>query len=79
MLLLMVTPNFGFHEKSKHAKMLVALQKVILQFCLGFLLTAVSITFGVGMKTAGRQGIELEKVYYHPHNDSARAPGTIHD
>ena len=59
--LLFIVPTPVLHADSLHAATLRALQKVTLQYCLGFTITAVSIAFCVGMLKAPQQAVELHK------------------
>lgn len=61
-VLLVVVPTPAFRAGSTHASAVHAIQKVALQYCLGFIITSVGITFGVGMVHAAKQGTELKKV-----------------
>ena len=60
--LLFIMPSMALHAESLHAATVRAVQKVALQYCLGFTLTAVSIAFAVGLGRAPAQGPELRKV-----------------
>ena len=60
--LLFLVPTPMLHVKSIHAATIRASQKVALQYCLGFTLTAVAIAFGVGIIRAPVPGEELQKV-----------------
>ena len=53
--LLVVFPSPAMHAESREANAVRAAQKVALQYCLGLLLTAVSIAFGVGMQHTDEQ------------------------
>ena len=57
--LLFVMPAWPVHADSIHASTLRSLQKVVVQYCLGFALTAVGVCFSVSMLKASSQGTEL--------------------
>lgn len=59
--LLFILPTPNLHSKSRHANLQRSVSKVVLQWCLGFVITAVAIAFGVGMLRAPQQGSELKK------------------
>lgn len=61
LILLVVVPSPSFHTDSSHANISNAIQKVVLQYCLGLVITSLGITFGVGMLKADKQGVELKK------------------
>ena len=50
--LLFLMPSPALHADSLHAATLRAVQKVALQYCLGFTLTAVAVAFAVGLRRA---------------------------
>lgn len=58
---LFVMPNPSLHPGSATAQSLQIMQKLSLQYSLGFVITALSIAFGIGMQKVGRQGSELAK------------------
>lgn len=59
--LLFVMPAWPVHADSIHASTLRSLQKVVVQYCLGFALTAVGVCFSVSMLKASSQGTELRR------------------
>lgn len=65
-LLLVVIPSPDVEPSSVHAAALLAVQKVGIQYCLGFVLTSVALTLGVGLKKSSHQGEELAKVMAEP-------------
>lgn len=62
LVLLLVAPSPVLHARSAHAATMRAVQRVALQWCLGFSITAVALAFGVGMRMhSHRQTDELQK------------------
>ena len=61
-VLLLLFPNTPMHAESRNANVMRGVQKVALQFCLGFSITAVAIALGVGMLRAPQSKNELHKV-----------------
>lgn len=59
--LLFLMPSPALHADSLDAATLRATQKVALQYCLGFTLTAVAVAFAVGLRRASAQGAELNR------------------
>lgn len=67
LVLLIVAPNPDVHADSPLAHALHALQRVALQYCLGFILTSVAIILSVGfVKAAAKQEGELRKALHAP-------------
>lgn len=62
--LLLIMPSPAMHAESRHANAYRAVQKVALQYCLGFTLTTVAIAFAVGMTRAPAQTSELQKAIH---------------
>lgn len=61
LVLLLIMPHSPAHMHSLHANTLRSAQKVALQYCLGFSITAIAIAFGVGMLHAPKQGLALQQ------------------
>lgn len=61
LVLLFIVPSPSLHADSLNANTFRGVQKVTLQYCLGFVLTALGLAFAVGLKRAAAQPAELSK------------------
>ena len=71
LVLLVIMPQPSPHAHSTHANAQRAVQKVGVQWCLGFSITAVAIAFGFGMLHAPQQGAALDKAAAAAAGDAA--------
>lgn len=61
LIFMVVLPTPAFSPESTEAGIVQSVQKVALQYCLGFILTAVSVVLAVGLARGDAQGEELAK------------------